>query len=167
MTPSQANKFMAALRAGQTLRRITGGGKKLGPAIASRKQFRTHCTLYPEWGAEPSLGSHELPSGAISYQQSISFGEVDVEGEHDGREPDVDSEPSLGSSNDHHGNGTSYINWADIVDAEGHDDDFEPSLGWTEQMGQGNGGQWGGSAITKTADRPTRPRRATAMSLRG
>jgi len=38
--------------------------------------------------AEPSLGSHELPSGAICYLHSVSFGEIDVEGEHDGREPD-------------------------------------------------------------------------------
>jgi hypothetical protein len=44
---------------------------------------------------EPSLGSHELPSGAVSYRQSVSFGELDVEGEHDGREPDEDDEPSL------------------------------------------------------------------------
>src|SRR4051812_42080477 len=35
--------------------------------------------------AEPSLGSNELPSGAVSYLQSASRGEIDVEGEHDGR----------------------------------------------------------------------------------
>jgi hypothetical protein len=52
MTPMQANEFMAALRAGRTLRRISGGGKKLGPAIASLKKFHTHCRLYPKWGTE-------------------------------------------------------------------------------------------------------------------
>jgi hypothetical protein len=52
MTPTQANEFMAALRAGRTLRRITGGGKTFGPAIASLKKFHLHCELYPEWGAE-------------------------------------------------------------------------------------------------------------------
>jgi hypothetical protein len=51
MTPAQANEFMEALRAGRTLRRISGGGK-FGPAIASPKKFHTHCKLYPEWGAE-------------------------------------------------------------------------------------------------------------------
>jgi hypothetical protein len=52
MTPTQANDFMAALREGRTLRRIVGAEKRYGPAIASPKKFRTHCTLYPEWGAE-------------------------------------------------------------------------------------------------------------------
>jgi hypothetical protein len=52
MTPAQANEFMAALRAGRSLRRISGGLKKFGPAIASPKKFRTHCELYPTWGAE-------------------------------------------------------------------------------------------------------------------
>jgi hypothetical protein len=46
---------------------------------------------------EPSLGSHELPSGAVCYLPSVSLGEIDCEGEHDGREPDVDDDPSLGS----------------------------------------------------------------------
>jgi hypothetical protein len=78
--------------------------------------------------AEGSLGSHELPSGAVSYAPSISFGELDVEGEHDGKEPDVDDEPSLGSSNDHHGTGTRY-DPGSMTDGEGPDDDLEPSLG--------------------------------------
>jgi hypothetical protein len=50
MTPAQANRFMEALRAGRTLRRICGGGS-LGPPIASLDKFRKHCSLYPEWGA--------------------------------------------------------------------------------------------------------------------
>lgn len=59
---------------------------------------------------------------------SASFGEFDVEGEHDGREPDVDAEPSLGSSNDHHSTGTRY-DPGSMTDGEGPDDDLEPSLG--------------------------------------
>jgi hypothetical protein len=52
MTPVQANEFMAALRAGRTLRRIASGQKRFGPVIASMQKYRTHCELYPEWGAE-------------------------------------------------------------------------------------------------------------------
>ncbi|SHN66499.1 hypothetical protein [Bradyrhizobium erythrophlei] len=52
MTRSQANDFMAALRAGRTLKRIAGGEKRFGPPIARMYKFRTHCSLYPEWGAE-------------------------------------------------------------------------------------------------------------------
>ena len=41
---------------------------------------------------------------------------------------DGDSEPSLGSSNDHNGVGTSYHVTAGVTDAEGPEDDLEPSL---------------------------------------
>jgi hypothetical protein len=53
-----------------------------------------------EGDEEPSLGSHVLPSGAVSYSMPISRnGDLDCEGdEHDGREPDVDDEPSLSST---------------------------------------------------------------------
>ena len=51
MTPAQASRFMEALRAGQTQRRICGGGK-FGPAIASLTKFHKHCELYPGWGTE-------------------------------------------------------------------------------------------------------------------
>src|SRR5258705_1833381 len=51
MTPSQANEFMAALRAGKTIRRITNGGK-IGRVIATLTKFQKHCQLYPEWGLE-------------------------------------------------------------------------------------------------------------------
>jgi hypothetical protein len=50
MTP-QANQFMAGLRAGRTVKRMTNGGR-CGPVIASLEKFRTHCELYPTWGAE-------------------------------------------------------------------------------------------------------------------
>lgn len=71
-------------------------------------------------------------------------------------EPD---EPSLGSSNDHNGNGTVYHNnGGGVIDGEGPDDDLEPSLGggdgsdreedradeepslgWTERAEEGGG----------------------------
>src|ERR1700731_2645156 len=69
MTPTQANQFMAALRAGRTLRRITSGEKKFGPAIASFKKFRTHCMLYPGWGAETTHQGGYL----IAKQASTGF----------------------------------------------------------------------------------------------
>lgn len=51
MTPTQAKCVMAALRAGQSRRRFTGGGKT-GTMIVSLTKFKTHCAAYPEWGAE-------------------------------------------------------------------------------------------------------------------
>jgi hypothetical protein len=48
MTPVQANRFMAALHGGRTLRGICGGGS-LGLPIASASKFRKHCSLYPCW----------------------------------------------------------------------------------------------------------------------
>jgi hypothetical protein len=56
---------------------------------------------------EPSLGSHNLPGGAVCYLQSVSLGEIDVEGEHDGREPGGDDEPSLCGVNADHFTGDS------------------------------------------------------------
>jgi hypothetical protein len=50
---------------------------------------------------EPSLGSHVLPSGAVSYSMPVGRGgELDCEGdEHDGREPESgDDEPSLANT---------------------------------------------------------------------
>ena len=51
MMPAQANEFMAALRAGKTIKRITNGGK-IGRMIATVAKFRTHCEQYAEWGLE-------------------------------------------------------------------------------------------------------------------
>jgi hypothetical protein len=65
---------------------------------------------------EPSLGSHVMPNGAVSYSMPVGrCGELDCEGdEHDGREPD------------------------DNEGGDGAREDDEPSLGWTLN-GQGGG----------------------------
>ena len=49
--PDMAIEFMAKLKAGSTVRKLTGGGR-LGPAIVSFNRFKKHCDLYPEWGSE-------------------------------------------------------------------------------------------------------------------
>jgi hypothetical protein len=77
---------------------------------------------------EPSLGSHELPSGALCYSQSASFGEVDVEGEHDGREPGEDDEPALGW----HNTEPQY----ETAGGSMHACEEEPSLGSTATINQ-------------------------------
>jgi hypothetical protein len=51
MSPAQATAFMSRLRGGESIRRITGGGK-LGPAVVPLSKLKKHCALYPEWGAE-------------------------------------------------------------------------------------------------------------------
>jgi hypothetical protein len=51
MTPAQANEFMAALRAGRTLSRLTGGGR-FGQPIVTLTKARKHCRLYRAWGTE-------------------------------------------------------------------------------------------------------------------
>jgi hypothetical protein len=50
--PEMAIEFMARLMAGSTVRKLTGGGKTLGPAMVSFERFKKHCELHPEWGAE-------------------------------------------------------------------------------------------------------------------
>jgi hypothetical protein len=72
MTPVQANRFMAALHEGRTLRRICGGGS-LGPAIASASKFRKHCSLYPEWGAEAERLAKKNQHAAYLVTTTINF----------------------------------------------------------------------------------------------
>jgi hypothetical protein len=49
--PDLAVEFMAKLKAGSTIRKLTGGGV-LGPAIVTLDRFKKHCELNPEWGDE-------------------------------------------------------------------------------------------------------------------
>jgi len=46
--PAMAVEFMAKLKAGSTVRKLTGGGK-LGPAMVSFGRFKKHCELNPIW----------------------------------------------------------------------------------------------------------------------
>jgi hypothetical protein len=50
--PDMAIEFMNRLKAGSTVRKLTGGGKALGPALVTFDRFKKHCELHPEWGAE-------------------------------------------------------------------------------------------------------------------
>jgi hypothetical protein len=49
--PDMAIEFMARLKAGGTVRKLTGGGK-LGTHMVSHDRFKRHCELNPTWGAE-------------------------------------------------------------------------------------------------------------------
>jgi hypothetical protein len=51
MTPVQATRCAALLRAGWTLRRLYNGGGE-GTPIVSPSKLQNHCTAYPDWGAE-------------------------------------------------------------------------------------------------------------------
>jgi hypothetical protein len=60
--------------------------------------------------------------------QSYAFGHMDVEGEHGGREPGEDDEPSLC--------GCAEMAGAGGDDREGERKDEEPALGWPERISQ-------------------------------
>ncbi|PDT68578.1 hypothetical protein CO683_15340 [Bradyrhizobium ottawaense] len=55
MTPELAAEFMRRLNAGETLRKITSGDKRCGPALVTPQRFRKHCELHPEWADEALL----------------------------------------------------------------------------------------------------------------
>jgi hypothetical protein len=61
MSAEMADEFMAKLKAGATLRKLTAGGTKLGPAFVPWGRFKKHCELHPEWAAEAWLIS--VPNG--------------------------------------------------------------------------------------------------------
>lgn len=52
MTPDLADEFMRRLKAAETLRRITSGDKRCGPALVTPQRFKKHCELHPEWAVE-------------------------------------------------------------------------------------------------------------------
>jgi len=47
-----AAEFVARLKAGGTIRKLTCGMKRYGPPLVSYERFKKHCDLHPEWGAE-------------------------------------------------------------------------------------------------------------------
>jgi hypothetical protein len=49
--PEMAAEFMEKLKAGSTVRKLTGGGA-LGPPVVSYDRFKKHCELHPVWAAE-------------------------------------------------------------------------------------------------------------------
>jgi hypothetical protein len=49
--PDMAIDFMSKLKAGSTIRQLTGGGT-LGPALVSYDRFKKHCDLNPQWASE-------------------------------------------------------------------------------------------------------------------
>src|SRR3954468_10593913 len=49
MTPELAGEFIQRLNAGETLRRITSGDKRCGPALVTPQRFKKHCELHREW----------------------------------------------------------------------------------------------------------------------
>jgi hypothetical protein len=52
MTRELADEFMRRLKAGETLRRITSGDKRCGPALVTPQRFKKHCELHPGWADE-------------------------------------------------------------------------------------------------------------------
>jgi hypothetical protein len=54
--PDMAIEFMAKLKAGSTVRKLTGGGT-LGPAFVSYQRFKKHCELNPIWAADARITS--------------------------------------------------------------------------------------------------------------
>ena len=52
MPTKLADEFMRRLKAGETLRRITSGDKRCGPALVTPQRFKKHCELHPVWAAE-------------------------------------------------------------------------------------------------------------------
>ena len=49
--PAMAIEFLVLLKAGSTIRKLTGGGV-LGPAMVSYDRFKEHCTMHPDWAVE-------------------------------------------------------------------------------------------------------------------
>src|ERR1700738_2834310 len=53
MTSAQASISMARLRAGETVRRMTSGSKKIGKALVPYNKYKNHCSASRYRCAEP------------------------------------------------------------------------------------------------------------------
>jgi hypothetical protein len=65
--PEMAIEFMEKLKAGSTIGKLTGGGKRRGPPMVSKDRYKKHCELNPAWAAEARLiseGNVKLLKGA-------------------------------------------------------------------------------------------------------
>jgi hypothetical protein len=71
--PEMATQFMAGLRSGKTLRILTSGDKKSGPAIVTPGRFKKHCQLNPEWGAEAMRLAKENQQAALRVTGAVDL----------------------------------------------------------------------------------------------
>lgn len=73
MSTELAIEFMARLKAGSTVRKLTSGMKEFGPALVSYERFKKHCELNPEWGAEAwSISKENGRSGKGSHLRILT-----------------------------------------------------------------------------------------------
>lgn len=49
---TMADEFIARLKSGSTVRKITRGIKGCGPLLVTASRFKKHCELHPEWAVE-------------------------------------------------------------------------------------------------------------------
>jgi hypothetical protein len=54
MPPEMAVEFIAKLKAGSTIRKLTSGDPKHGPSIVTYERFKKHRELHPGWAVEAS-----------------------------------------------------------------------------------------------------------------
>jgi hypothetical protein len=52
MSPAMAGEFIARLKAGSTVRKLTLGIRGFGPLLVTASRFKQHCELHPEWATE-------------------------------------------------------------------------------------------------------------------
>lgn len=73
MTPELADEFMRRLKAGETLRRITSGDKRCGPALVTPQRFKKHCELHPEWSVEARQLATANEQAAAEIRKTITW----------------------------------------------------------------------------------------------
>jgi len=52
MSSAMADEFIARLKDGSTVRKLTLGMRAFGPGLVTASRFKKHCDLHPEWAAE-------------------------------------------------------------------------------------------------------------------
>ncbi|WP_128966113.1 hypothetical protein [Bradyrhizobium guangdongense] len=73
MTEDLAAEFMRRLTAGDTLRKITSGDKRCGPALVTPQRFKKHCELHPEWAVEARRLAHVNEQVAARVRATVTW----------------------------------------------------------------------------------------------
>ncbi|OSJ22122.1 hypothetical protein BSZ19_46895 [Bradyrhizobium japonicum] len=73
MTPELADEFMRRLKTGETLRKITSGDKRCGPALVTPQRFKKHCELHPEWAIEALRLAKANEEAAAHVRKTITW----------------------------------------------------------------------------------------------
>jgi len=80
MPPAMVDEFIARLKAGSTVRKLTLGLRRFGAGIVTSARFKKHCELHPDWAAAAwrisKANTHRGRSARLGSRTHCKFGHL-------------------------------------------------------------------------------------------